>query len=569
MLNKNFIANFVKNKGYFLIGLVLSCLVLWPLTKPGYFSHHDDVQVIRLYEMDKCIKDGQIPCRWVPDLGGGYGYPLFNYYAPLPYYIGEIFYLIVGDFLIAAKLMFVFSFVLAYVFMYLLGSVFWGRRGGSLSAIFYAYIPYHAVNMYVRGAIGELWAMAFFPLILYSLYRLAKKTNFQNLIGFAISLALLITSHNLSTMLFFPAVVIFCLIFYFGNKNFKFIKYAILSIIISFLLTSFYWLPSAMEGKYVHLETMTVGYFSYTEHFKGLRKLFLDRTWGWGSSIREYPGSEKDQMPYQIGIVHLFGLLISLIGSIFLYKGKNKKSVLLVLGSCAFFILLSIFMIHPRSVNIWKIFDPLLKYLQFPWRFLILISFFISFASGAIFMFIKGKTKLVLWLVLVILVTAMNFSYFKPEKFIGVTESDYLSGTYWEKQIKRSIFDYLPIYAKMPPRDLVTVNYQIIEGKAEVTEFNKGTNWIDLEINAETTAKIMLSQYYFPGWEVEINGEKTAIDYNNDLGLMTIGVEPGNSLIKVELHNSMVRTIGNGLSLVSIFGLVGVSIWEKNKKKQK
>ncbi|MDO8658737.1 MAG: hypothetical protein Q7K55_08400, partial [Candidatus Levybacteria bacterium] len=77
---------FFFEKKEFFIGLILTLSLFWPLFAAPYFTHHDDVQVIRLYEMDKCFKDQQIPCRWVPDLGGVYGYPLFNYYAPLPYY---------------------------------------------------------------------------------------------------------------------------------------------------------------------------------------------------------------------------------------------------------------------------------------------------------------------------------------------------------------------------------------------------------------------------------------------------------------------------------------------------
>ena len=83
----------LKKSWPFILGLVLSLSLLWPLLVAPSFKHHDDVSIIRLYEMDRCFKDGQIPCRWVPDLGNLYGYPLFNYYAPLPYYFGWLIYL--------------------------------------------------------------------------------------------------------------------------------------------------------------------------------------------------------------------------------------------------------------------------------------------------------------------------------------------------------------------------------------------------------------------------------------------------------------------------------------------
>jgi hypothetical protein len=54
----------------FLLGLSVS----WPLFRSGYFSHQDDLQIIRLVEMRKCFSDFQIPCRWVPIWVGGMGF---------------------------------------------------------------------------------------------------------------------------------------------------------------------------------------------------------------------------------------------------------------------------------------------------------------------------------------------------------------------------------------------------------------------------------------------------------------------------------------------------------------
>lgn len=538
---------------FFLIGLLLSISTLWPLAHQGYFTHHDDVQVIRLYEMDKCIKDFQFPCRWVPDLGEGYGYPIFNFYAPLPYYIGEIFYLVTGNFITAAKLLFAASVIGAYLFMFLLGKKLWGNLGGTLSAIFYTFVPYHAVNLYVRGAMGELWAMTFFPLIFYFLLRLSEKVNLKNAILLSISIALLVVSHNLSFLMFAPAILLFTIILYFKNKNVSFLKYFFISLVISLILSAFYWLPAALEGKYVHLETMTEGYFSYTEHFKGLRKLFVDRTWSWGPSIREVPGGERDQMPYQIGWIHLFAFLIAL-GGVFVFLNKKAKYHRLFLVGCLLVISASVFMIHPRSIYVWKLFDPVLKFIQFPWRFLILISFFISLPVGSIFLLIK-KNNVLVWFILVLAVFLYDFSYFRPEKFKDVTEKDYLSGSIYIQQLKRSIFDYLPIYAVMPPAEVATDDYKIRSGDAVVSDFKKGTDWINMNVVSKTISTIELSQYYFPGWKVDINGRDAVIDKNNYLGLITFSVNSGENQVRAKLYNTPIRIIGNILSVMGIFGI--------------
>src|SRR3989344_8647632 len=81
---------FNKNLLALLIVVFFGLLASRQLFKPGYFNMHDDLQMMRQLEMEKCFKDGQIPCRWIPDMGYGYGFPLYNFYPPLPYWIGML-----------------------------------------------------------------------------------------------------------------------------------------------------------------------------------------------------------------------------------------------------------------------------------------------------------------------------------------------------------------------------------------------------------------------------------------------------------------------------------------------
>ncbi len=265
----------LKDK-WFIVGLLLTLSLLWPLFIAPYFTHHDDVQIIRLFEMNKCIADRQIPCRWVPDLGGLYGYPLFNYYAPLPYYYGEIFYLLTGSLLTSAKIMFATAFVGSFFFMYLLGRKLWGSFGGSISAIFYSFAPYHAVDFYVRGAMGELWALMLFPAIFWSILRLAENISVTNLLLSSLFVTLLILSHNLSAMLFLPIVIVWVIVLFLNQKKPKFLWYSFFSLILGTLLSSFYFLPMISEQNLIHIETTTYGDLSIIEHCKAVRKLEVE-----------------------------------------------------------------------------------------------------------------------------------------------------------------------------------------------------------------------------------------------------------------------------------------------------
>lgn len=537
--------NFIRSNKEFVVGLMLTLSLLWPLVWAPFFSHHDDVQVIRLYEMDKCVRDGQIPCRWVPDLGGEYGYPLFNYYAPLPYYVGEIFYLISGNLIFSVKMMFTISFLGSYIFMFLLARKFWGNLGGVLSAVFYSFAPYHAVNFYVRGAMGEMWAMMVFPAILWSFVKLQEKTGVANLGLSALFLAVLFSSHNLSTMLFLPITVIWIFILFFNKRAKKFLFYSFLAVLLAAALSAFYLLPAVFEKNLVHVDTTTYGYFSYTEHFKGFKKL-LGRSWGYGSSIREVPGGERDGLSYQIGWIHLLGWILALyVAKRFWYL---KKSLSLIIIFSSIVISFASFMINPRSEFIWKAVEPL-KFLQFPWRFLLLITLFISFVAGSTAL-LKSKKIIIL---LVATVTVLNFFYFRPEKFIEVSNQELLSGEHWDRQIKRSIFDYLPIFAKEPPAELATQRYQILTGDSSIKDFQQGTNWFRFKTETQTHSIIRLSQYYFPEWRIIVDGIAVPIEYkDNTLGLMTVILGEGKHDIEGRLHDTPVRVISNFITMLTL-----------------
>lgn len=539
-----------KYLGFF-SGLALTISLLWPLFLAPYFSHHDDVQIIRLHQMDKCIKDLQIPCRWVPDLGGLYGYPLFNYYAPLPYYFGEIIYLLSGSLLISVKIMFAFAFVGSYILMYLLARKFWGELGGSLSAILYSFAPYHAVDFYIRGAMGEMWGLLFFPGLLWAIFRLYNNLKIINIVLVSLFIAGLIASHNLSAVIFLPVVLILVLWLFIKDRQIKFFWFSILSFILGLSIASFYWLPMIAEKNLVHVDSTTSGYFFYTEHFKGLRRLFLDLRWGYGSSLREVPGGEKDPVSFQVGVVHTALFLFTLLGIKFLWR-KNKPATQLVIFS-TIVILVSIFMINPRSEWVWGLIEPL-RFLQFPWRFLLLTVLFTSLLSGSIFLHIK-KQRLKLWLFALVVgaLIIFNFSYFRPEKFLYIKEQDLLLGANWDRQIKRSIFDYLPIFAQEPPAELAKERYEIVTGEAKISEFKQGTNWLSFKIDTLGHTIVQLSQYYFPNWKIFVNGEEFKFEYkNNHLGLMNFILGKGSYKIEARLYNTPIRTVADWLTIAGV-----------------
>lgn len=160
---------------------------LLPLFNDGFFAIHDNTQVERVFQMTKSLSDGQFPVRWVDDLGYGYGYPIFNFYAPFPYYLAGFINLVLSNSLLATKIMFLLGILFSFFSMYLFASRLTNYYGGMVAGIIYLYFPYHAINIYVRGAVGEFFAYAFMPLVFWGIYNLYEKLSVKKKLERSIS----------------------------------------------------------------------------------------------------------------------------------------------------------------------------------------------------------------------------------------------------------------------------------------------------------------------------------------------------------------------------------------------
>jgi hypothetical protein len=564
--NKN-VSTFSKRKIFWVILVVIFTIpALLGLCKRGFFPMQDDLQAFRVYEMDKCFQDFQIPCRWVPDAGYKYGYPQFNFYPPLPYYLGAVMHRIGIQYIDVVKILFVFGYVLSALTMYIFVSDFLKSRwSGFVVSVLYTYIPYKAVEVYVRGALSEFWAQIFFPLILWTIYKLIKTGNSKYLIWMSISIFFLMTTHVLMTMIFVPIALIWAVFWLFENrwKNFNKIFWGGL---LGFGLSAFFVLPVLFEKQFVHTEGILSGYFDYRQHFVSLYKLFISREWGYGSS-----GFPNEKLNLSLGIIQWFiGLVVTPILAVVGYR-KTKKISILALG-ISVVSLLSIFMIHMKSSFIWAKL-PFLWYLQFPWRFLA-VSIFLLCLSVGIAVYLIPKGKYLLGTVIMFLAIVSNISFFVPKDWLTINDSEKFSGISWQKQLTISIFDYLPIYAKLPPITPAPDFPEILDGKAIFLDYRKGSDFQigNVEIVAEATIRLPL--FDFPGMVVKVNGVEinhTHSDCRNEefcLGLISFKLPNGKYTIEAELTDTPVRKIGNYLTLASIIVVFWLII-KKNDKTTK
>lgn len=536
----------------------------------GYFNMHDDLQMMRQLEMEKCFKDFQIPCRWVPDMGYGFGFPLFNYYPPLPYLFGQLVRVLGFSFADTVKIVFVFAFIASGITMYFLGKEFFPTDikfrnvklwvGGILPAVFYIWAPYHAVDIYVRGAMNEAWALIWFPVILLTSYKLILDKNSlvtKWLILLSVSWFGILTSHNLMVLIFTPIFAAWCLIWIVKGKMWTRITQLLMSGILAFGLAAFFTLPVALESKYVQTNTLVQGYYEYVAHFATINQLLISRFWGYGPSV----WLEEDKMSFQVGHVH-WVLSVIIFALIVTRLMKKEKPGNLLLATCYMLLIgwVAAFMAHLRSTPIWQMLPPL-KFVQFPWRFLAIVILAFSFISGSLYTLLSKRLAVVFSIVIVFVLLLINWNYFRPEhgKLGPLTDAEKFSGAAWGLQQTAGIYDYLPVDAKQAPQEPQKTLAEIITGKGLISDTKSGTNWASFSVDIKENSEVRINIFQYPTWKVSLVGLEVEpnifVPDTEKWGRIHINLPTGIYKVDLKLIDTWPRRVGNVVSLVTWMGL--------------
>jgi hypothetical protein len=163
--------------------------------------------------------------------------------------------------------------------------------------------------------------------------------------------------------------------------------------------------------------------------------------------------------------------------------------------------------------------------------------------------------------------------FFVPKSWLDISDNDKFSGQSWERQLTISIFDYLPIYAVLPPNYKAPPVPEILDGSATFHYYNKGSNWQEGRVTTTDGTRLRLPIFDFPGMIVtdegvaiaHINNDCTGQDYC--FGLISVDLSQGEHDIRVELTNTLPRSVGNWISAVTLVTLSIVGLREMLRNK--
>ena len=551
------LAPVLRRHGAALIVLIaVALLALRPCYRGFLMDGHDSaVYPPRIVEIHENFRNGLLLPVWAPDLGNGFGQPLFEFVPPLFYAVAEVFHVAgagLADSIQFAALLFG---IIAGISMYAIVSRLGSRAAGLVMAAAYLFSAYFQIDLYVRGNFVEFAALAMLPVALWALWVAAEGRRRAAILPGSAAVALLVLSHNAVALVGVPVLAFFGFLLA-GARRGPLLRVAA-SLLGGLAVSAFFWVPALWERNYVHIERLRESFLHYSQHFVFPSQL-LYSAWGYGLSV---PGP-ADGMSFMLGPLHL---VLALIGAgVVLWKTRLRSAAgrlalaSVVAASAAAVMSLGL------SKPLWDAF-AILQYLQFPWRFLSVASLSLSLLAGLWLAEVRWrpKTTRVVATLVVLVIVLFGLPHARPSKFLAFDDEYYAPEEIARKGINTTTREeYEPVWVKVRPA--------FVDQRVEPQNCPAGFRAYELPgrtpkfqrflVEGPGACTVRLNTFYFPGWEISVDGKSVSISVEEQAGRMLFEIPAGNHTVVASLRSTPLRSAGRWISLIAAGLMLGVAM---------
>jgi len=528
-------------------------------------SHEREMYPVRLVEYIQTFKCGSCFPRWCPDLYGGYGYPLFNYYQPgLFATAAAIMALLAATPILALKLAVAGFAICGGYGTYRLALGETQRKDAALlAAIVFVYLPYRFCDLFVRGDLAEFAAYSLVPFVFWGYRELGRaEPKKVPLIGTLTALchAATLFCHIIIGLYTTEAVGVMLLVTALRHQG-NMLPRTVLgscTLIFAIGMTAVYIGPAWFERGLVTLENVRAQIWSPTNN------LILP----WRLVFESGPSS--------IGLAPIVGAIAA--AASFIVPEVRAKAAMVIGWWLPAILMIPLIVKSGSSEWFWN-WLPLGSFIQFPWRLLGFIGLFSSIGIA------------VTWTLLVSEGHGANrwIGVMSVALIVACSEQPYRAFTHGPLDVPDMLMtpfgirlqgvdavtnvpyttvvadEYLPVTVQNARRFPPNVKLLMVSGKSRMRVSQPCPLRYLIEAEAMQPSTLNLQVFDFPGWKVEtLAGSAKVQKRTSSDGLIQLYVPvPGRYRIRVYFGLTTFRAVASAISLAALL-LVYPILWGFN-----
>ncbi len=542
-----------------------------PLYADFFMNGHDfSFHMLRIEGIYQAMASGDFPVRLNPLQIGGYGYLSATMYPQLFLYpVALLRFLHVSVVTCYKLLLTMINVGTALIAYYAVKNITKSEKIGLMMSFLYTLSAYRLMGMYMRCAIGEVLAMTFIPLVILGVYECLWGGQ-RRWIILTLGITGILQSHILSVeicALFMILEFFWWLVSKKKNSVGKRILAGVKSVLTAVLLNLSFLVPflyfSAHDLCCFNMENSVANTVVY---FSQMFSLFLDTA---GISIPR--GTTVNEMSLTVGTALLVGLF-----AFFVWASSEKENTQESKNTgihCAVYALTALFLsswLMPWGGLISRIpiVEKLTGTLQFVWRFLGIASSFMALCTAIGVVRLTEKKQERGWLTGVVITLCIITTWSLFDDLTG-----YL-GQFSNPMEAEAVEDVDTLYLYNGMDSSVYTRKAAVPQTASGTaigcsDYRKQGTHISMHVEPaqDTADSLLFPLFYYPGYEIRINGTKVEpYDMN---WLLACDLPSVPSDIQVRYVGLPIFRICDVISVLTMAGILFAAIWKRKGLAQK
>ncbi len=493
---------------------------------------------------------GDLYPRWLADMNGGAGSPVFFFYAPLPFYLSALVDGACGGCTPFASLGLsgVALLALSGVALYGFACGHAGKWAATIGALVYMGLPYHLeVNFWTRQAIGEFALYPLMPLALLCLDRMAGRRAPAWVIGLALAYAAMVATHLPGALLFSPFLALYGVM---RLRRVRALLVAAGAVLCGIGIAGVYLLPALTLQEAITPEAWWAEYFQYQNWF-----------------LASFGPTANPELTNRLTWIAVAVSLAALIAVMLARRAGHAQGFgVWIVAIAGAWVLMT-----PVSQPLWAHL-PLLAKVQFPWRAMIVIDLAaavtIAMAVDRVWTGRKPADRKRLPIIGVVLAGAVLSGAPAFGRLDPLMDPNFIA--FRDEAIARGVDtrEYRPAWVGHDVEELPLLRQRLDDlpqgwadtGEATVAIDNWGPRAIDLTVTAETDTTVTVKQFYWLGWRARgALGAPVELSPSAPDGLVTFDLPAGRHVIELRLRPIWAEQYGSAISVVALLCLAALA----------